>query len=149
MIMSAGMVGPILFILILILGGSAFGASHISPNKKAYWVLITIYLVSGFRSVFQYCSAGPIPDDPSIITIQLPCWAYALIFLLQIASIVLVGIFHEKTSADDAKKLESVSKKASLTTKEKERIQKLAIGALEEWAELAEQKEDNNIQKNQ
>jgi hypothetical protein len=95
-IISLILTTPILVLTIIIFGGTASGASYLSPNRTAYWLLATAYLILNFRSVFSYCSVGSIPENAAEIIIQLPCWIYGVIFLFQASVIVLIGTIKDK-----------------------------------------------------
>ena len=99
LVISLGLATPIFTIMIFILGGAAMGASYVSPKRIAYWVLAILYLALGFLSVFQYCSVGQIPETATGIIIQLPCWVYIVIYLLQAGIIISVGGMKNKEKA--------------------------------------------------
>ncbi len=95
-IISLILTTPILALTMVVFGGTAFGAFYLSPNRIAYWLLVTAYSILNFRSVFQYCSVGVMPETATEVIIQLPRWVYRVIFLLQVGVIVLIGIVKDK-----------------------------------------------------
>ena len=90
-IISVGLATPIFTIMVFVFFGAAIGASYLSPKRITYWLLAGLYLALGFRSVFQYCSVGQIPETATEIIIQLPCWVYVVIYLLQAGIIISLG----------------------------------------------------------
>lgn len=96
MIVSLILTTPILTLVMIIFGGTASGVSYLSPNRTAYWLLAIVYSILNFRSVFQYCSVGSIPENATEIIIQLPCWIYGVIFLLQVGVIVFIGFLKDQ-----------------------------------------------------
>lgn len=90
-ILSLGFATPVFTITVFVFGGAAIGAFYLSPNRTTYWILAVAFLALGFRSVFQYCSVGAIPETATETIIQLPCWIYAVIYLLHAGIIIAIG----------------------------------------------------------
>lgn len=82
---------PLFGIIYLLYYFGAQGAAFISPNVKAYILLALIYSYFKISSVIQYCSVGNIPSTPTSTIIQLPCSAYVIIGIIQIAFISYIG----------------------------------------------------------
>lgn len=96
---SLGIAIPLLSLTLLVYGTTARLLFTLSPNRIAYWILSAVYMAISFHSVYQYCSVGLLPETVNTHTVQLPCWAYVLITILNCIVILTVGIVSRKATA--------------------------------------------------
>ena len=91
---------PIFYIIFLGYLKSAILVSVMLSNRILYFSIAILYAASSFFTVSRYCSTMNIAITGKNI-VQLPCWTYVLLYLIQIFIIFGVGIFIPKEAKNE------------------------------------------------